>query len=171
MSGLRRSELKSIIKECLVEILNEGLGGQSFGPASVGQPLVSGAVTEQRMNSARRRPAFDPKLDTPLGKGRQPTDHLRETIQRESGGNPVLADMLADTAMTTLPAQLAHGDTGTPPPGSRGSSVVSRDHAAVQQEQFNGNPDEVFGEGGALRVDGSSHWADLAFMGTSKKSI
>lgn len=158
-----RDQLKAIVKECLLEILSEGLGNvqaAAYRPPAPGGVPIKGRVSEQR-SAGQRRPAFDPRLDTPLPEGRQPTDALKEAIQRNSGGNPLMADILADTAMTTLPTMMAHGDTGNPD-GSGGPSI-SRDHATVQQEQFNGMPDEVFG--------GSSNWADLAFGPGDKKSM
>lgn len=164
--ALTKAELKMIVKECLVELLTEGLGGAQFRPA-VGSS-VQGSVTEHRQPASRRRPAFDPRLDTPVRRGggsvRLPTDALKEAVQRGSGGNPILADILADTAMTTLPTQMAAGHDN---PGTGG---VSRNHMPVGQEQFNGSPEEVFGEAAALRADGSSHWADLAFGSPTKKS-
>jgi len=78
-------------------------------------------------------------------------------VNEGSGGNPILADMLADTAVTTLQAQEQHGHNG--------AGVAPR---AAQNEQFDGSPDEVFGSGGRPRGDGSSYWADLAFMPTKK---
>jgi len=149
---MSRSELKSIVKECLIEILNEGF-------RSVQAPSMPRQVAEQRARS--NRPTFDPKLDSPISK-RGPTDALRNAIKEGAGGNPVLADMLADTAMTTLPSQLGHGDSmGTPMEGT--SMRPGGQHATAQQEQFVGNPDEVFG-------DGSARWADLAFMDVAKKT-
>jgi hypothetical protein len=147
MSKLNRSELKAIVKVCLLEILSEGLGTVSSAPSTVPN------VREHRTTAPRRTPAFDPKLDTPVSAARF-NSQLQESIKRNSGGNPILADMLADTAMTTLQEQVE--------PGAGGSHIS-------QQEQFSGTPDEVFGDVAAPRADGSSHWADLAFM--SKKSL
>ena len=169
--ALTKAELKMIVKECLIEILSEGLGSmQAPARPPVGR-AVNGTVREQRTANGRRKPEFDPRLDTPIGNGRQATDALKEAIKREAGGNPIMAAILADTAMTTLPTQLSNGDSmGTPSPGSSGTAPISRDHAPTQQEQFAGDPTEVFGMGGAPREDGSSHWADLAFMPAGKKS-
>lgn len=165
-----RDQLKALMKELLLEILSEGLPIAQPGmvrmpvPPSPGRPPIQ---TERRLGNGRRSPQFDPRLDTPVG-GRTPTDHLKETIRRESGGNPIMADILADTAMTTLPSQLSQGDSmGQPMAG--GPMPMSRDHVPNQQEQFHGDPAEIFGMGGEMRADGSSHWADLAFMGTGKK--
>jgi len=156
-----RDQLKSLVRELLVEILQEGLG------PSVGSPAVRPMATEARRrqpaqaSGARQRPTFDPRLDTPLKGGRQPTDLLKEAVRQEAGGNPILADILTDTAMTTLPSQLSNDS-----PAARGGAV-SRSSAPVQQEQFNGDPSEIFA-GGEARGDGTSHWADLAFMSAKK---
>jgi hypothetical protein len=144
-----RVQLKAIIKEIMVEILSEGLG--SMAPAaSVSHSRITG---EQRTRP--RAAAFDPRLDTPLGSGRASAS-LKEAIKLESGGNPIMADIFADTARTTLPTQLANGDRmGAAPMGHTPHSP------GAGQEQFSGDPNEVFGEA-------SNHWADLAFMSAKK---
>lgn len=166
-----RDQLKALMKELLLEILSEGLPiATTTQPGMVRPPQnrlpIQGMQTEARLANGRRKPQFDPRLDAPVG-GRTPTDQLKEAIRREAGGNPVMMDILADTAMTTLPSQLSQGDSmgaggGLEPP--------SRNHAPNQTEQFNGDPADVFGSAAEMRADGSSHWADLAFMPAGKKS-
>lgn len=158
-----RDQLKALMKEIFLEILSEGLGNtpaprtNSISRASG----PSGSVTEQRMINGRRKPSFDPRLDAPIG-NRTPSNALREAVRQESGGNPILADILADTAMTTLPTQLGAGDSmGQPSVGSPGLSRNQQEHI--------GDPSEIF-EGGQTRGDGSSHWADLAFSGGKKSA-
>lgn len=149
-----RNQLKALMKELLIEILSEGLGNVQRAPSPASdQVSVASAVSEHRLAGGRRKPTFDPRLDTPLVGGRKPTDALKDTILNESRGNPIIADILADTAMTTLPNQLASGDKS---PGAG-------------QEQFSGDPAEVF-SGGVARADGTSHWADLAFMPAKKST-
>jgi len=143
---MTRIELKMIVKECLLEILAEGLGGAML--TGVGKKPVSG-ISENRSQQPRK-PSFNPALDRPVSTGRPVTTAMREAVQREAAGNPIMASILADTARTSLPEMLSH-DSG----GSHGISSV---------EQFNGSPEEVFGEDSAMR------WADLAFMETTKKS-
>ena len=153
---MSRNALKAIIKECLIEILSEGLGNVQ-APARV---PISG-MAEQRRPGQRQGREFDASLDTPRRGTRLPTAALKNAIKESSGGNPMLASMLADTAMTTLPDQLSHGDhVGSSQEGT--STSVSRSSAPIQQEQFSGNPDEMFG-------DGSARWADLAFSDPVKK--
>jgi hypothetical protein len=154
---ISRDQLKALVKECLVEILNEGLaGGQPIRTTMPQRPIAG--VSEQR--SVRRKPAFDPSLDRPVTTGRTPTHHLKEAVKREAGGNPIMEAIFADTARTTLPSMLAVGDSNAmPEPGSTGGGGL------VQQEQFHGTPEQVFGEETAGR------WADLAFAEpTPKKS-
>ena len=150
--ALSRSELKSVIKELLVEILSEGLG--HVQAPSQGRPTNR---SPSLVGEARRRPppppskrAFDPRLDTPVRGARSVPDAMTETIKRESGGNPLMANILADTAATTLPTMLENETAG----GGSGGRQPPRE---PPREQFNGAPEEVFGE------ETSGRWADLAF--------
>lgn len=166
-----REQLKALMRELLLEILAEGLPiAQTTQPGMVRPPQgrlpIQGVQTEARLANGRRKPQFDPRLDSPVG-GRTPTDALKDAVMREARGNPIMADILADTAMTTLPSQLSQGDSMG---GGGGFEPPSRQHAPNQVEQFNGDPADVFGAAAEMRADGSSHWADLAFMGPGKKS-
>lgn len=154
---MTRESLKALVKECLLEILNEGLGGSAVAP--IPRSSIAG-MSEARQRSVRRSQDFDPKLDTPVGPGRAPTAALKDAIKREAGGNPIMESIFADTARTTLASQLAHGDVGSPPGG--GTSVSSAPGVS-QQEQFTGTPEQVFGE------ESTSRWANLAFMDAPAK--
>lgn len=133
---MKRDEFKALIKECLVEIFSEN---------------STKYMTEQRQvrsNQQQRQPLtqnkkFDPRLDTKIN---------TNVIKHASGGDSMMESLLADTARTTLQEQLANGDGMSPYPseGSSGKKIS-------QQEQFNGTPEQVFGE------DASSKWAALAF--------
>lgn len=160
---MSREQLKALVKECLLELLSEGLGDVARAP--VREPIpprvpIAGRATEARSRGTRRVPDFDPRLDTPVGGGRQPTDALKQAIKQNAGGNPIMESIFADTARTTLPAQLAHGDVGALP-----SAGGAAPQGPVQEEKFNGTPEQVFGE------DTASRWASLAFMdGPTKKT-
>lgn len=147
-----REELKSLVKVLLVEVLREGLGG--LQPAS---PRRDVAVEAR---SSKRR-AFDPRLDVPASRRAQ-SDAMREAVRREAGGNPMLADILADTAVTTLPTQISHGDSGSP---------GGEPHPGMQMhEQVSGELSDVFGAVADAREDGTSYWADLAFTPSKKQA-
>lgn len=143
---MTREQLKAIVKECLQELLRDGLGS-SIGSNQQVTRSVSG-VSEHRSRHAAK--AFDPRLDTPIAKQvNKPANVMNEVIKREAGGNAMMEAIFADTVATTIPAQIANGDTG----GSMRASLT-------QQEQFNGTPEGVFG-------DSAARWANLAFMSPS----
>lgn len=137
---LSKSELKSIIKECLIELLNEGLGGSISQPA----PLFPKVPTVNSLSdSVRRQPP--PK----------PAPYLREAIIREAGGNKVMESILADTAASTLPKFLQAGDGKSPMPSVGGG--------IVEQVVAQANPEDLFGD------EATSKWASLAFMDSPTK--
>jgi hypothetical protein len=162
--ALTRSELKLLIKDILVEILSEGLGNVQAAasrPLPPGRAPIQGSMREGRQNgNGRRKPDFDARLDTPLSGGRKPTEMLREQIKANSGGNPIMAAILADTAVTTLPKLVGDRKLGASSLEESGGSGSSR--PLPQVEQINGTPEEVFGE------ETASRWADLAFAAPKK---
>lgn len=140
---LTKSQLKAVVKECLIEILQEGL---SFSSDAVYAEGVR-KTPPQRQNQHQ-------SVQTQAPPRRAPSSALIAAIKSEARGNNVMADILADTAMTTLPNMLSHGDSG-------GGLSESTQHGVSQTEQFSGNPDDVFGSAAAK-------WADLAFMSGKK---
>lgn len=140
---MTRESLKSLVKECLLEILTEGLGSASVG-------INKRVTTEARRSSTRSS-----GLDQPISRNQQ-SDVLKRAVLAESGGNPVLATILADTAATTLPKMLANDRHGAMVPHG----------GAVEMEVARSTPEELFGE------EASSRWASLAFSDdVSKKSV
>jgi hypothetical protein len=137
---LSKSDLKVIVKECLVEILNEGLGG---------------AVTSTSLSSLPNRPVSPSLSDSIKRHPPRPTPQLKEAIRREAGGDRVMESILADTAASTLPKFLQAGDGKAPMP-SVGGGIAEQ---LVSQT----NPEELFGD------DVASKWASLAFMDSPTK--
>lgn len=139
---ITKSELKNIVKECLVEILNEGLG------SGLGAGGLTPAVPRQSsFKSQMTAPISDNVKRQPLPR---PTSNLREAIKREAGGDKVLEAILADTAASTLPTFLQN-EGKTPVPASVGGGLV-------EQVVARANPEDLFGD------DVTSKWASLAFM-------
>lgn len=126
-----KSELKAIVKECLLEILSEGLGNV--------QPKTEGVIKHKQ--ERQQRPIV-------------PSMALKEAVRESSGGNKVLAEILADTAVTSLPQHLsAERSVPAQPVGnSREAQIVSAH-----------TPEELFGE------ENASRWADLAFSEVQPK--
>lgn len=158
MSKLSRNELKDLVKECLVEILSEGLASTPRAersdnmshlaedrraprvptrPASKGMPprsqspalnsTIFGASQTRRTNPAQA-PAQQPAIVDSVG---------------QITNDPVLAQILADTAMTTLQEQIG-AESSKPGSPSLQESV--------------GSPMDLF--------DGAQNWATLAFSET-----
>jgi hypothetical protein len=120
---LTRTQLKSMVKECLVEILQEGLGTLLSTGAMLPPPKENKTpLTPQRPRSAN--------LDMPLSQ----SPSLKQAIRMESRGNPVMEDIFSDTASRTLP-QMLNEESGK----SRGV------------EHFSGDPGEVFGDKAASK--------------------
>jgi hypothetical protein len=145
---LSREQLKGLVKECLVELLSEGLGSGTVTSLSPTIPVAE--ALRKQVNSKKISPRFSPALDTPVSRQRTQSAALTEAIKIESGGNKLMADILADTAKTTLPNMLSAGDRSAQP--AEGISATVN-----QQEKFNGTPEEVFGD------DAAAKWAHLAF--------
>ena len=134
---LSKSELKSVIKECLVEILSEGLGNSSlFTEGKTKKEYSENYRSDSQQAKAPRRQFA-------------PSSSLKEAIKRESAGNPIMESIFADTASKTLPGILEHDK-----PGARPVSL-----GAAEQIVASVDPQDLFGE------ETSSKWASLAFAG------
>jgi hypothetical protein len=136
---LTKGDLKSIVKECLVELLQEGLGGSLDNSSNIMKPS--------------QQPIFTEKRGQQSAPSRAPTSALREAVRQSSGGNRALESVLADTAATTLPKMLQSDSK---------SAAVSVPGGFVEQVVAAASPEQLFGE------DASSRWANLAFAPSQK---
>jgi len=149
---LSRDDLKGIVKECLVEILSEGLTSttqalaESRKASLKGETHVAGRQAQNPRAAMADRMSFLPKSATPT---------QRNLIDRNSinaaSHDPIIQEMLADTAL-------------------RGTQIVeetrmsANDHQvmvessgdAAAKTMLRSDPADVFG-------DMSSKWATLAF--------
>ena len=133
MSKLLRSELKTIVKECLVEILSEGLASS--------EKTISESVISKKTLPPRRK-ALD---NISYNKKKK----IKKTVLNSNiTSDPILNEMLADTAVSTLQEQHAAERKS-------GSNVqVAGDAAAKLVAES--NVEDLFGES-------STKWASLAF--------
>lgn len=138
-----RVDLKEVVRECLLELLSEGIG-----------PIGQAGTPRMRETTERKFPAvptqrYAVQSAPPKRSPRPPqqSDDLREAIKRNAGGDPVLAGILADTARTTLPAMI-QGDRG----------MVTGD--AAQRTVAALAPEQMFDS------ETTDKWASLAFMKT-----
>lgn len=125
MSKLKRSALKSVVKECLIEILSEGINTENI------------KNLQPRGNFAAQQ-----KLETNSSKNQ--SESMINTIA-EITSDPILAEVLGDTAQTTLLEQ-SNADRTSQLRKMRATGNVPRGTSEQFQEP-----------------DGNSHWAALAF--------
>ena len=103
MAKMTRSKLKGIVKECLVEILSEGLNTDGVSSAAQEAKLEK-AKTEEQKRLAEHRKKFEYKV--------------KDTVSAITD-DPVMASIFTDTAATTLQEQQESR--------SQGSGLVSPD--------------------------------------------
>ena len=143
---MTRNELKTLVKECLAEILVEGLGESPLIERKRRAPMVAeddasrfGAVAE----AAKKRQKVLRSQRGSTSDRYAPSQALKKAIIETAGGNPILQDIFADTAATTLQEQAKH--PGAPMGG-------------VEMAIADIPPQELFGD------DNAEKWAQLAFM-------
>jgi len=139
MAKVSRSVLKEIVKECLVEILSEGLltsaeniqESKSRKPNKRGTSKISPEVFQKRNKMLKERTQRnEPSVNV---------DHLTD--------DPMMREIFADTAATTLRDQ-PHTESGA---GKR--DYFPSDAAA--QVVYNNDLEDLF--------EGAGNWAALAF--------
>lgn len=134
---MTRSQLKNLIKECLVEILEEGL---SVSPLRESAPRLPRSKISKSSTKKRRR--------------RRPTDSIKfenrvnEAATHLAPKDPMLAAIFSDTAKTTLQAQYSASSKNAP-------VIAGSDSAAAFASE--NNPEDLF--------EGAENWASLAFPG------
>lgn len=89
MAKMTRSKLKGIVKECLVEILSEGLNTDGVSSAAQEAKLKKVKTAEQK-RLAEHRKKFEYKV--------------KDTVSAITD-DPVMASIFTDTAATTLQEQ------------------------------------------------------------------
>jgi hypothetical protein len=144
---LSRTLLKEIVKECLVELLFEGIG-EDEGLMEAVQPKrrqrsLQEAVEEQQVS--RKRPVS--RKSTPTNPKHQ-SNPMVDQVQASISGltnDPVMADIFADTARTTLVEQMNNE-------GRRAPATVEAATVA--------NTEDI-----SDLFSGAKDWATIAFAG------
>ena len=147
MAKVSKSLLKEIVKECLVEILAEGITGGDTN---------SLAESVQKVKSTKRVSSKDRIMKNILPPKQKVVNENFEKNMRSVISNttqdPVMAELLADTAQTTLQEQNS---------ADSGSRFSARPTDSVSQVVAESDPTELFG--GA-----ANNWAQLAFSDNTK---
>lgn len=113
---ISRVQLKGLIKECLVEILSEGLGGNLA-------ESVQGRSAKQSM---------------PARTSAHPRVNVKQLVEQVSTKNAVLDGLLAETASTSLQSMLAND------PSLYGES--NHDQVGPADRTGGLSPEQLFGD-------------------------
>ena len=142
---MTRDDLKSLIKECLVEIVTEGAVSRPRLRESA--PARPSAAQEPPRRKTIGGMSLDrPAMSLPPQSARRETAPVQaQSVVKKITSDPVLASIFADTAATTLQEQ-AQAERMRPGAASDPFAVASANREA----------DEMFG-------DAAHNWAALAF--------
>jgi len=141
MAKVSRSMLKSIVKECLVELLAEGLSGgdaESLSENIERRPRKS--IPSESQNDAYSNFNNQMKVNASF------KENTKQVISNATS-DPIMASLLEDTAKTTLQAQNS---------ADRPNQFTAKPADTYSQAVSESDPMEMFG--GA-----SNNWAALAF--------
>ena len=138
MAKVSRSMLKSIVKECLVELLAEGLSGGDT--SSLNESLTSTNSTSNFKQAAM------PTQSSKKVVNERFEDNTNKVISQATN-DPIMASILQDTAKTTLQEQ-----NGV----DRPNQFTAKPTDTYSQIASESDPMEMF-EGAA------NNWASLAF--------
>lgn len=127
---INKSQLKVIVKECLVEILNEGLAGSLAAPRT-----TQTTQGRQTMADSRRSGLSLPERRV------VPNNTVQQSIVKTAAaGNPILESIFADTMQTTYRDMVESERPGAMMPLSGVERVVSES-----------TPEQLFGDEAASK--------------------
>lgn len=155
---LSRDELKGIVKECLVEILSEGLVSST---AAINESRAQRNVAPQRTLQEIPRSNVNEKINFLPKQTQQQHAQQKSQIDRNAikiaTADPLLQEMLADTALNgTAILDEARGQ-------NYANAAVAINGDAAAKAMAKNDPTEIFS-------DSASKWATLAFA-EKKKAI
>ena len=170
MAKLSRSALKGIVKECLVEILNEGILNEA--PTRTRQLRESSRATSlgvgesratSRAHQASRRIGLD-SITYGSQEDSAPNEKFEKNVTNAVSNltkDPVLSSIFQDTARTTLQEQRQGVDSGTSStPVPHESAILAHGDKAARAAAMS-DPMEMF-------AGSSNNWAALAFQNSTK---
>lgn len=141
---INKDQFKSIVKECLLEILNEGL---NFQPQRSQKLEVNESAKRSRpsdlISYSKQQPAPQQNLKK-----------IKEQVNAVAGGDPIMASIFADTAKNTLPQMLKNESS---------HHVVMEGADPASRMAAMSSPVELFGE------EMTDKWSALAFTPSSNK--
>jgi hypothetical protein len=126
---LSRKQLKELVKECLIEILSEGIGVNSISE------IRKTPTTSARTSTVSSKPNIS---EQQLQRSTSPNLHELPSIIKNATKDPIMASILADTAKTTLVEQ-AQSERHGPSFNGQGADAATMAMASVE-------PAEIFDE-------------------------
>lgn len=143
MAKVKRSVLKEIVKECLLEILFEGIDSE---PGYDEEPIREARQPRRRAahpskRKAQRSPSRPGKQEAREEQPRKLQENFVNEAVGELTQDPMMASIFADTAQTTLREQRE----GRRPPADTAAAVVDNTD----------NLQNIF--------EGAGNWAAIAF--------
>ena len=151
MAKLTKNQLKDIVKECLVEILEEGLSN-SMGSSHLIESSRSTPKNNKSTSRAKRQPQrkLHRHLDSVSYNQEAPqNDRFEESISntvQNLTSDPIMASIFSDTARTTLQEMSSAESSGQGRPSQMESVAPGKDISDI--DIFSG---------------ASQNWAALAF--------
>jgi len=136
MAKVTKALLKSLVKECLVEILIEGIDSED------GENQLIESI-DRKKPAKKKTPKVDPMIEIQKRRDKLDSVRVNEAVQNITD-DPIMASIFRDTAQTTLQEQTA---------GEKRGNFVPSDAAA--KVAFDNDPLDIF--------DGANNWAALAF--------
>ena len=148
MSKITKNDLKDIVKECLIEILAEGLISSNSRLTESSQKKKS--KKQELKTEMLRRPALD---TISYSKDLNQTAPVRKpNINTNISNDSVLNEIFADTAASTFQAQMAAESRRS----NMSADIAAQGDQAAKIVAAN-NPEDIFG-------DSASKWSKLAFF-------
>jgi len=135
---MTKKELKELIKECLMEILVEGVGKN-----------LHTLVENKRAPSFKAKPSRRSTrkvIGSKAPRKKMIDEHMQSSIN-ELTPDPIMASIFADTAATTLVEQNV-----SPHNSARGNMGRTSDEASKAAQNME-----------PMQMDGAPNWAKLAF--------
>lgn len=167
-----RNAIKNLVKECLIEILAEGLVGNKTATISESRELKGAiyeanerniqsqtfnsqpSVTKSRQPQKRKNSYLDSITMGINSQNAQANPNVQKKVENITN-DPVMADIFADTAMTTLREQKEGA-------GVNPMAITSQGDAAAKVVDQS-LPEDLFGSS-------ASKWANLAFAPSIRNS-
>lgn len=149
---LTKSSLKGLIKECLIELLSEGL---SSSKESLTESIESSAVFKNNDSKFNQTDTSKTKKQKKLLNSN--FEKTAKSTVKNITDDPIMAEMFADTAKGTLQEQLQAE-------GSQQMQATKFGDNAAKAVNAVDDLGELFGDSAA------SNWANLAFESHNNKN-